>query len=191
MTFHRMGNRTVAPITQPEQRQRIQWLVDALRSGRFTQGQGRLGCREKTYDSDGVLSQTYGPVKNCCLGVACEIAIEHGLDVVRGVDSINGAQMERFHYNHDTDFLPEAVRDWYGFVGNNPKVLFDDSAGYDGSSQRLFSVAFLNDGDVDIQIEPLTFEQIAEAFYKTYLESNAHDQDDQAGDQRPDTPVLP
>lgn len=71
-------------------------LVEALRSGRFKQGQGYL-------NKNGEL---------CCLGVACELYIEAGGDLPK---TLIGS-----HYNYGTEkyALPEVVREWLGF--NSP-----------------------------------------------------------------------
>lgn len=74
--------------------------VAALRSGRFEQGRLKLGW------PDG---------RRCCLGVACEVAIENGLPVSKTIESdesdvvFDGVWAE----------LPLAVRTWLGLRTSN------------------------------------------------------------------------
>lgn len=85
-------------------KERLKLWVAALRSGEYAQTQG-------------VLQRTNGPDYQgrpkgfCCLGVACEVAIKNGLEVIKyendGVVFYNGV---------DT-LLPEAVATWYGYGG--------------------------------------------------------------------------
>lgn len=78
--------------------------VTALRSGKYQQGQGAL-LRNGKY---------------CCLGVACEVAIAHGVPisrVLRGGDTLFGGAGEQ---------LPGIVRDWLGLVNMNGVYVEDD-----------------------------------------------------------------
>lgn len=66
--------------------------VEALRSGKYKQGQGYLRFNDKF----------------CCLGVACDVAIENGLCVK--VDSAN----KQIYYGGEVGILPQIVSDWLG-----------------------------------------------------------------------------
>lgn len=79
-----------------DQAARRRHLVEALRSGRFKQTVNAL-CRVD--------------VGHCCLGVACEVAIEDGLELERF--QIEGDPLVSF--GGLTGSLPKSVRDWYGF----------------------------------------------------------------------------
>lgn len=75
----------------------------ALRSGRYTQGQGQLARR--------------GPedeVSYCCLGVLCELAAEAGA-VQRRVPADYWAGI---HYSGETALLPEKVKEWAGIASS-------------------------------------------------------------------------
>src|SRR3954469_20817653 len=103
-------------------RERIQLLVDALRSREFKQAHGRLE----------VLGTAGG---FCCLGVASVVAMDNGCDIERNVEGTD------VRYGADLYKLPIAVMRWYGFNTNDPElldaegrpsyaVMLNDSAGY-------------------------------------------------------------
>lgn len=84
----------------------IRKWVDALRSGKYQQTTGKL--------SDG---QAY-----CCLGVACEVAIESGLDLAKKPygDPSKNEEKSVEYVGPDGDGsggeLPNAVATWLGFT---------------------------------------------------------------------------
>ncbi len=103
-------------------------LVAALRSRRYKQTRMRLGrCTDEEL--------TY-----CCLGVACEVAIEEGLDVVR-LESDN-----LLLYDDQKTCLPESVKDFFGFS--------NDAGAFEGR-HGTSSLMKLNDNGTP-------FEQIAD-----------------------------
>ncbi len=123
-------------------------LVDALLSGKFKQGQGGL---KQIYE---------GKTLHCCLGVACEIALEHGLKLdVQEVDGLvgddgNGSGMNGrvVRFNNEEGVLPSEVEKWFGFEEANPRV----STGivkkfYTDSSCFHTSLASLNDAGVSFE----------------------------------------
>lgn len=69
--------------------------VEALRSGRFKQTTGALG-------------DAYG---NCCLGVACEIAIENGIILNKTVLATG-----KIAYGLQSAYLPTSVANWLGLA---------------------------------------------------------------------------
>lgn len=71
----------------------IQKWIDALRSGRFEQTTGYL-------NNDG---------RFCCLGVACEVAVENGLKVKK--DHFGSSI---FSYDGESGILPKSVQNWLG-----------------------------------------------------------------------------
>jgi hypothetical protein len=102
-----MNNKTT--YTKEEQAANRKLLADALESGRFKQGEKFL-CQKV----DG--NQLY-----CCLGVACELAMENG---VRLVKEEYDAYMNVFYYSGSngqriTGVLPCEVKKWLGFTDNN------------------------------------------------------------------------
>lgn len=139
-------------------RERVRLLVDALRSGDYIQGQSYL----KSFKDHVSLSPLPHEVRHCCLGVACEVAKSNGADVVENRNE--GELMSRFGepgsftYKYLTGtsvcYLPHVVRDWYGFVSDDPVVTHD---------HEDCSATYLNDG------LRLSFDEIADAFERTYL----------------------
>lgn len=90
-------------------------LVAALRSGKYVQGKRSL----KNKTSDGV-------IRHCCLGVACEIAIEEGV-ISPPVESTpysgNPDYVVYIFDNEDmpkeSNVLPHKVQAWLGFAHLN------------------------------------------------------------------------
>jgi hypothetical protein len=155
-------------------RERIQLFTAALRSGRFQQGTGALARRID------------GTWQYCCLGVACEVAAENGLDLPHEDTASAGGGVLR-HYTHSgrvtkdpfDDFvnyvvLPASVSDWYGFDNHDPDLNFDDIGEVLGEVRREpVSAAEANDG------HGKNFAEIADAFDATYVGSA--EPDDQQG----------
>lgn len=86
---------------------RVRLLVDALRSGEYKQGEGSLRRNLE------------GNPKFCCLGVACDIAKKNGLEIKILGDEEDDNDV---FYDEEGEFLPDSVRDWYGFVDMDPIV---------------------------------------------------------------------
>jgi hypothetical protein len=133
-------------------RERVQLLVDALRSGRFQQGTGRL-AKAGRY---------------CCLGVACVVAQENGLALTTQADedgdvNFGLGEVDSPNWIADSDYshLPSSVQRWYGFDENDPTLNGDDD---DGAATNASS--WNDDYDRD-------FEWIADAFERTFLRDEA------------------
>ena len=137
-------------------KENIQKLVDALRSGEYRQTGGML----RRGDSF------------CCLGVACDIS---GLGQWKDYDGraigntyyeyvydIPGSGDDRSHMG--TAVLPTEVRDWLGVNEVNPEVNYvvEDDDGYDAGHMEIAGVASLND-------DGYSFDKIADFFERTYL----------------------
>jgi hypothetical protein len=136
--------------------ERVQLFTAALRSGRFTQGTGRLTDLPGTDDE-----------RHCCLGVACIIAMENGLEL--NYDDSSGQRLylrdgsdadpsREDDYNNG-EVLSRAVSEWYGFVGSDPEL----RAQVDGHMRRYWPATTLNDEQC------FTFDQIADAFDNTFV----------------------
>lgn len=128
-------------------------FVEALRSGKFTQGSSQL---EFTRD-DGV-------TRNCCLGVACRVASENGVELpIKLVpSSSNYANNSYVAFDDETSFLPHSVVAWLGlrdteheYRPNNPDLIAED--GTERTATKL------ND------VYHYTFSQIADCFERTFL----------------------
>lgn len=101
-------------------KERVQLLVDALRSGDFEQGQNMLRTKDDTY---------------CCLGVACEVARLNGIGIEwepkPGGCECEGCQESRWKFNGSNEALGETVADWYGFE-HDGRLANDVQIGHDG-----------------------------------------------------------
>lgn len=127
-------------------KERIQLWVDALRSGKYKQGRHALA-----YELD---NQKFF----CCLGVACEVAIENGLEieVTRQGESCRTC----IFYDLSEGLLPTRVQKWFGLPSLNPVVHHTNS-----TTKRCWlwmSLSGLNDNGTP-------FEQIAIDIENTYL----------------------
>lgn len=108
--------------------------ADALESDRFTQGQGAL-CRRNPDGSEAA----------CCLGVACILAVEAGVELpVQLVDDGTYAFLDGTHEgaSDHTGSLPDRIVEWLG--------LRDPGGNYGGTD-------LIHDNDV----RGLSFEEIA------------------------------
>lgn len=126
-------------MLKPCNTENMRKFVEALRSGEYTQGQDAL-----EYVSNN------GTILNCCLGVACRVAVKDGLNIEISIKSSART------FDGAGGFLPESVQDWLGIEGRNPAL----DIGRDGVSH---GATHLNDTD------RWTFAQIADAFERTYL----------------------
>jgi hypothetical protein len=119
-------------------------FIEALRSGEYQQGRSHL----EYVDSHGV-------TRNCCLGVACRVAMLHGVPIQAWRKP--GNREVRFGHEEISSsgaFLPTLVRDWLGVDQTSP-ILHTD--GYLSTATRE------ND-----EMEK-TFTEIADLFERTYL----------------------
>lgn len=128
------------------------WIA-ALRSGKFAQTKGKLTMVE--YHEPSTI------IGCCCLGVACEVALENGieLEVTHDLDSRR--------YDGMGANLPHKVIDWLGVVEVDDVVLLEEykfPEHQDGGLHKLYA-STAND-HLDIS---WTFEQIADALEKKYL----------------------
>lgn len=85
-------------------KERVQLLVDALKSGEFNQITGYLETTEG----------------NCCLGVAGRVSVRNGLELHVTVE--DGVTF----FDDDETTMPQAVMDWYGFVEYDPMLVIED-----------------------------------------------------------------
>lgn len=128
-------------------KENMRLVVAALRSGKYLQGRGRL--KEIFKDS----------ISYCCMGVMCEVAMEHGvvLDVAR--HPLGNFSMFVI-FDGSAAFLRRNVLDWLG-VGDNGELDGDLVIGMDGN--ETIAASYAND---ELKWD---FEQIAasmEEYYK-------------------------
>lgn len=92
--------------TLEEQAEHRRLWVEALRSGKYPQTREGL-CRIKD-----------GKESYCCLGVACEVAIENGVSITKRPDSAVPWTL----YNDSCGWLPEEVKDWLGLTHRSAEM---------------------------------------------------------------------
>ena len=158
---------------------RLSLLTAALRSDRFQQGHGHL-----------TINPGLPTEKNCCLGVACIVAMENGLQLdyvdldtrmylddeghTCGTDgddlTICGC------YTNDT-VLPRAVVDWYGFPDEDPDMIAPMRDGDGGTYEARHSASSYND---DLGFD---FAGIADAFDSNF--TNTAEMEDPSGRLEP------
>ena len=115
------------PVDIPKMKPEVkEWWAEALDSDRFRKGRGYL----RQQHDDGL---TY----HCCLGVLCEVAIEHGLDL----DVKVGEDGQTF-FDSETLLLPEKVMLWAGLEKVGPEVWEEND--FD-SGQHKTELTLVND----------------------------------------------
>lgn len=124
----------------------IRLWVDGLRSGEYEQGQMRL-----------TKVDPFGKQFDCCMGVACKVAVNEGVEVEVVVE--DGVVVI---YDGEEEFLPYSVRNWLGFNDHNP-VLDPNPDSNESAPDGLLHAAEANDD------KSWTFEQIADALERVYL----------------------
>lgn len=122
---------------------RVQLLVEALRSGQYQQGMEFLHK-----NNDG------GQDQFCCLGVACDVAVKNGLDV--SVEPVED-KPNFITYDENGGYMPTSVYHWYGFTTDDPVIDRNDQNG------QVITATKANDN------MRWTFGAIANAIEKTYL----------------------
>ena len=128
--------------------------ADALESGKYDQGKGRLERRRPLDSSDDGF---------CCLGVLCALAVEDGVIERRDEDGniIFGSAEEFKDGGSSMSFPPESVIEWAGLSSENPafEVVLPSGCGIEGCNlghnNTNHQAAELNDD------KGFTFEQIA------------------------------
>ena len=126
--------------------------VEALRSGRYEQGQSAL-------NTGGANGQF------CCLGVLCELAVEDGV-VTRNqpfADSETLRNDPQFYYDNEGGALPKVVREWAGLAYSNPATRVTRGEVYDDlevpDPQDRMSLAEINDAGKDFTYIAAVIEQ--------------------------------
>jgi hypothetical protein len=135
-------------------KERVQLWVDALRDPSLKQGQHYLATRQED-----------GTWKQCCMDVACRVAMANGLPLIEATDDEHPyAMIVRRGYLQDGEVefgvLPHAVRAWYGLTECNPDVFHTDAFG----DYTTISLGDLNDS------EGATFPEIADLITASWLE---------------------
>jgi len=92
--------------TKEQQKANRKKLVEALRSGKYVQGECKLRAKDNKFD---------------VLGVACDLAIQEGV-VSDWKETENG----RYSCEYETGILPHKVRRWLGFKGRFGRYVIDE-----------------------------------------------------------------
>lgn len=95
--------------------------VEVLKSGKFKQARNRLATE------DGF----------CCLGVACEVAIENGVEINKTIVATG-----RILYDHNETLLPDSVRKWLNLSSCGSNYVTRNSAEqltHDNDSGKTFT----------------------------------------------------
>lgn len=144
----------------------IRLWIDALRSGEYKQGLNRL----TTILPDGTQH-------DCCLGVACKLAMKNAVALAIYYESLAGdVNVRRVHYNSAFSLMPQAVSNWLGVPywqqnTNNGDVTIDFPVLEDRhyhSEERSVTLSWMND-------KGMSFSQIADVleWYFFYDEPKA------------------
>lgn len=142
---------------------RVQLLVDALRSGQFKQGYNRLAYKTYHYDDVTGVLQEGEDAEYCCLGVACEVAIANGAPVSAKWDA-ERMGIRRKTYGEmfrSAAQLPAAVAEWFGFVHASDNHPTGDPV--------LVSPLAVDVASVFNDSKRWDFEKIADLFEFTYV----------------------
>lgn len=126
-------------------------LSSRLRSGAYIQGQGAL----KTMDTE-------GNVRNCCLGVVCEMAVEAGVIPREQISHVDEVTFYRFGEGFDNNFstLPEVVREWAGMYSDNGS--FESNTGAEEEMGNMYCLSGFNDTDFNF----LQIADIVDRYYE-------------------------
>jgi hypothetical protein len=109
--------------------------VDALRSGKYTQGKNVLTEIKDGADYD------------CCLGVACKVYADSGLSLIIDVRPVGEMRRVRT-YQNSYKILPEEVMQWLGLTTGDGRY---------GATDAVLSHRYLTDDNDGGK----SFEQIA------------------------------
>jgi hypothetical protein len=125
----------------------MRWWAEDLESGEYPQTRGCLRRTEAAPNGD--------PAGYCCLGVACETAMKHGVELrVEFLD--NGI----VSYDGSTQLLPEKVAE---FLGTTDDEMYNPELAYAQGLGRT-RAAYANDG-----FQNWSLARIAHAIRETYL----------------------
>jgi hypothetical protein len=133
-------------------KERVQLLVDALRSGEYRQAQGSLRRRVLGADYTDYTDYTY-----CCLGVATKVALRHGLSLEEG-EAFSGTCMD------------SKVQAWFGFSTGNPG--FPENP-YSSCTLPNCTEIHAADAVYANDARRFDFDQIADLFEANYITQDA------------------
>ena len=97
--------------------QNVRLWIEALRSDEFDQGTTKL----TKIDDDGYET-------DCCLGVACKVAIKHGVPLkveIRASSSVDSVAYKAYGETEEDEWLPNEIKDWLGLDSRDPVLALD------------------------------------------------------------------
>lgn len=147
-----MFEETEETVASGPNKDNLRLWVAGLRSDRFPQGRRALTIRMPD-----------GTLRHCCLGVACEVAMENGLEMwVSNTVTFSSGTLVRA-YNKEYMVLPDAVVAWLGLQDNSDVCLRTRiGTDTDEDGDEFYQAAELNDA------HGWDFGQIADAIERTF-----------------------
>lgn len=139
-------------LTEQQQENLRAWAKELI-FGDKEQGQGKLASKAPAEDM----------IRYCCLGVLCEVALAHGVEVQR-TEVSTPSGVTYFAYDGQQDFLPDSVVQWAGLGDNNPTLAYTPE---DGGEAIIESASSFNDGDAGIDYA-LSFPSIGRLILEAY-----------------------
>lgn len=138
-------------------KERIKLWVDALRSGKYKQTVGQL----RNLNPELTVNGKARPVGYCCLGVACEVAIDNGITFVEYGDLDWGGWLA----------LPPQVAEWLGLYDDDGELaafptISDEPAAW---GEKTWESQKFTRADIANDELHWSFAQIADAVEKKYL----------------------
>lgn len=127
----------------------LKW-VEALESGKYRQATGQLATKSNE-------------TRYCCLGVACEVAIENGLEVDKTEDAI----FDEITYDGDYAELPTSVENWFAINQDEAISLPQDLA--DVVTERINESADYLERDY-VERDSAGFAEMNDSFGLTFEE---------------------
>lgn len=137
-------------------KENLRKVVAALRSGNYQQGNGALEYKDEN-----------GVTRNCCLGVACRVALDNGVEltvVYRTNELLEGDEntYQKIGFRggsswHETNFMPPNVVKWLGLNHENPQLKSIEQKG-DFQAASRWNDMYDADFDEIADMFELTFE---------------------------------
>lgn len=128
--------------------------VAALRSGEFTQGRGSLKQATKG-----------APPQYCCLGVACEVALRNGVELLETHHTTPDEGWTVWSFDNANTYLPRSVSEWLAVTRRDDpmvgRIVRPEEPGEFKKAEEINAI-YANDA------LGWTFEQIADGIEKFY-----------------------
>ena len=127
--------------------------IDALLSGEYQQGSGRLHSYIEFDDS---MLNEKDRNSYCCLGVLCKLAIDNHVPVQRTYGPVYetcvDASLETYHYDGESGVLPSSVIIWAGLHEKNPTIDITLLEKNEEISKRMKEIDMYVDRDEPLEV---------------------------------------